>query len=91
MHTRSEIAKRSEQIPEKQYVRSSSLLLCRHVSIVRFAFRSESARGLRKNGMSETEETYWEIKKLYQHFENKRKQWESPMKDVVETSINYIW
>ena len=27
MHTRSEIAKRSEQIPEKQYVRSSSLLL----------------------------------------------------------------
>ena len=27
VHTRSEIAKRSEQIPEKQYVRSSSLLL----------------------------------------------------------------
>ena len=27
VHTRSEIAKRSEQIPEKQYVRSSLLLL----------------------------------------------------------------
>ena len=27
VHTKSEIAKRSEQIPEKQYVRSSSLLL----------------------------------------------------------------